>query len=126
MEPTRKPKLAPYLTAKDAPGLVRFIETGIGGRVTLQQADEAGTLQHVEMKIADSLVMLAETPQGRPNYTAMLHLYVRDADAAYDRALAAGATSVRPPGDAPDGDRRGGVRDSWGNEWWFTRLPRDA
>jgi PhnB protein len=122
MQPTRTPKLAPYLAVHDAPGLIRFIEEAVGGQLTFREQEPDGRVAHAELRIADGLVMVAETPSGRPVSTAMLHLYVSDADAACDRAIRAGATSVRPPEDAPDGDRRGGVRDAWGNEWWFTRA----
>jgi PhnB protein len=120
MEPVTTPKLAPYLIARDASGLARFIEKGIGGKSGFQVLDKDGKIGHLEMRVSDSVVMLAEAPQGRDPFPAMLHLYVTDADAAYQRALKAGATSVREPTDADDG-RRGGVRDAWGNEWWFTR-----
>jgi len=76
------------------------------------------------MRIADSVVMLADVPPGRETFPSMLHLYVDDVDAAYARSLKAGAASVRKPTDQPDGDRRGGVRDEWGDEWWFTTPGR--
>jgi len=120
MEPTTTPKLAPYLIARDASGLARFIEKGIGGKPGFQVLDPVGKRVHLEMRIADSVEMLAEAPEGRDPFPAMLHLYVTDADAAFQRALKAGAESMREPTDADDG-RRGGVRDAWGNEWWFTR-----
>lgn len=119
MEPWTSPKLAPYLLARDAAGLERFIQEGIGGTAGFRETDDDGQIAHLEMRLADSVVMLAEVPEGRPTFPAMLHLYVTDADAAYQRAIKAGAVSVREPTDAPDG-RRGGVRDPWGNEWWFT------
>lgn len=121
MEPVTTPKLAPYLLVQDAAGLGQFVQDGIGGTPGLRVLDQHGKVNHLEMRVADSLVMIAEAPHGRPTFPAMLHLYVPDADAAYARAIAAGATSVRAPIDAEDG-RRGGVRDSWGNEWWFTRA----
>ena len=120
MEPAMTPKLAPYLLVRDAVGLARFIEEGIGGTAGFREVDESGKVGHLEMRIADSVVMIADVPARRGPFPAMLHLYVADADAAYKRALKAGATSIREPIDAGDG-RRGGVRDAWGNEWWFTR-----
>jgi len=121
MEPAKNPKLAPYLVVRDAPGLARFIEEGIGGKRGFQELDKNGKVNHLEFRIADSVVMIADVPTGRTPFPAMIHLYVDDADGAYQRALKAGATSLREPSDAPDG-RRGGVRDAWGNEWWFTRA----
>ena len=120
MEPQLIPKLAPYLLVENAAGLARFIQEGIGGTPGFQELDENGKFVHLEFRVADSVVMIADAPSGRAPFPAMLHLYVTDADAAYHRALTAGATSVRAPSDAGDG-RRGGVRDAWGNEWWFTR-----
>jgi PhnB protein len=119
VRPTLAPKLAPYLLVKDAAGLVRFIERGIGGKVTYEKKSTKGTLSHVEVRISDSLLMLAEAPEGVRNFPAMLHLYVPDVDAAFSKALNGGAVSLSPPSDQTDGDRQGGVRDGWGNEWWF-------
>ena len=117
MEPTRSPKLAPYLVVKDASGLVRFLEQALGGKLTYEERGDDGMLHHAEVRIADSVVMLADPPSGRALFPAMLHLYVPDVDESYGLALKGGASSVSPPMDAPDGDRRGGVRDCWGNEW---------
>jgi PhnB protein len=120
MELTKSPKIAPYIVARDARGLIRFIEQAIGGRLSFEISDPAGSLAHAEVKITDGLVMIGEQPKERDRFPAMLHLYVDDSDAAFRRALEAGAVSVREPTDSPDGLRRGGVRDSWGNEWWFS------
>jgi PhnB protein len=120
MEPTLSPKLAPYLVAHDARGLIAFIEKGIGGKLSFEVTDPQGRLAHAEVRVADGLVMIGEQPPGRSVFTAMLHLYVRDANAAFRQAVAAGAVAVREPGDSGDGLRRGGVRDAWGNEWWFS------
>jgi PhnB protein len=120
MQPTRRPKLAPYLAVKDATSLVGFLEKGLGGKVTFIEKGSGGVIHHAEVRIADSVVMLADVPAGRDPFPAMMHLYVPDVDASYRKALKAGAVSVRKPANQPDGDRRGGVRDAWGNEWWLT------
>ncbi len=122
MEPTRVPKLAPYLAIHDVPGLIQFIEAGIGGRTGFVDRSPDGRIGHAELLIADGVVMLGELPPGRDPFPGMIHLYVPDAGAAFERAIRAGATPVRPVGDVDDGDRRGGVRDRWGNEWWFTQA----
>jgi PhnB protein len=119
MEPARSPRLAPYLSVRDAAGLAKFIEAGIGGDRGYEEIDDSGHVSHLELRIGDAVVMVSDTPVGRTPFPGMLHLYVPDADAAYRRALSAGAVSVREPTNGPDG-RRGGVRDGWGNEWWFT------
>jgi PhnB protein len=119
MRPNLTPKLAPYLVMRDVPGLIRFVVRGIGGEVTYERKSSSGSLNHVEIRIFDSLLMLGEAPEGERNFPAMLHLYVPDVDMAYSKALKEGATSLRPPTDQTDGDRQGAVKDSWGNEWWF-------
>jgi len=56
---------------------------------------------------------------------AFLYVYVEDADDTYRRALQAGATALEEPSDMPYGDRRGMVKDEWGNTWQIaTRVPR--
>ena len=56
----------------------------------------------------------------------MLLLYVDDVDASYQRALTAGAASIRAPADQFFGDRSGGVRDSSGNTWWISTHIEDV
>jgi uncharacterized glyoxalase superfamily protein PhnB len=55
-----------------------------------------------------------------------LYLYVEDADALYKRALRAGATSLYEPADQPYGDRNGGIRDPFGNEWYIGTHIKDV
>jgi PhnB protein len=49
----------------------------------------------------------------------MLYIYIPDVDAAFARALAAGATVIRPVADQEYGHRSGGVLDTNGNQWWI-------
>jgi PhnB protein len=60
--------------------------------------------------------MISEAGE-RPPMTAFLYVYVADVDAAYARALAAGARSLEEPARMPYGDRRCMVADRWGNTW---------
>jgi uncharacterized glyoxalase superfamily protein PhnB len=56
----------------------------------------------------------------------MLHLYMEDVDAVYQRAIQAGAKSIREPADQPQGDRMGGVEDAFGNQWWIATHIADV
>lgn len=67
-----------------------------------------------EIRIGDSLVMVAST-EYRHAFPAFLYVYVEDADAAYRRALDAGAVTIEDPVDTPYGDRRATVQDPFGN-----------
>jgi PhnB protein len=126
MELSLTPKLAPYIVAEDPRGLIRFLEQAIGGKLSFEMTTPQGGLAHAEVKIADGHVMIGEKPPGRERFPAMIHLYVDDADAAFRRAVGAGATGVRGPAESGDGLRRGGVRDAWGNEWWFSSPARPS
>ena len=69
-----------------------------------------------QLKIGDSIVMIsAEGPRAATR--SSFYLYVRDADATFQRALQAGATAIEQPLDTPYGDRRAMVSDPFGNDW---------
>jgi uncharacterized glyoxalase superfamily protein PhnB len=85
-----------------------------------------GKVMHAEVRIADSLVLLAEASEQFPAMPSMLSVYVEDVDATYAKAVAAGATPVRPPADQFYGDRSGGVKDQGGNQWWFATHIEDV
>jgi uncharacterized glyoxalase superfamily protein PhnB len=57
---------------------------------------------------------------------SMFYLYVSDADAAYRRAITAGATSLHEPADQPYGDRTAAVKDAFGNIWYVATHVRDV
>jgi PhnB protein len=111
--------VTPYLTTRDVEGLLLFIKRGLGGVETYRAKAGAGGL-HVEVRIGDSMMMVGggDNLQGT-GATAMLLLYVEDVDDYYHRAVAAGATSIAEPSDSNDGERRGGVSDPFGNQWFF-------
>ncbi|HEY1841290.1 MAG TPA: VOC family protein [Mycobacterium sp.] len=67
-----------------------------------------------EVHIGDSVVMVSSSAEREP-FPAFLYVYVENADRVYQRAIAAGATSIEPPLDTPYGDRRAMVRDPLGN-----------
>jgi uncharacterized glyoxalase superfamily protein PhnB len=94
--------------------------------VGLRSRDPNGRLTHAEVTIAGSVVEVGEAqPDGEVTHTA-LHVYVDDPDAAYRRALAAGAESVFEPADHDYGERSGGVRDRWGNSWYLAKVTDPA
>jgi uncharacterized glyoxalase superfamily protein PhnB len=75
---------------------------------------------HAEVRIAGSMVELADaTAEFKPRASSNI-LYVPDVDAVFQRALEAGGTSVAAPTDRPWGDRDGAVKDPGGNTWYIT------
>lgn len=119
--PTQTPAgyhtITPYLTAKRAEQLVEFVKQAFGGIEVFRTTGLAGGL-HAEVTIGESKLMIGGYEAVEEQPTA-LHLYVPDADAVYQRALAAGATSLEEPVDQFYGDREAGVKDPSGNAWWI-------
>lgn len=112
-------QVMPYLVIKDAPGFIGFMKVVFGAEERMRHMRDETTIAHAEIKIGDSVIMLAEaTDDYRPNVGGFF-IYVADADATYKKAIAAGATSVMPVADQPYG-RSGGVKDVYGNTWWVT------
>ncbi|WP_435106395.1 VOC family protein [Arhodomonas sp. AD133] len=74
--------------------------------------------------------MVSEASADYPAMPAAYYLYVADANAAMERALAHGASLEMAVADMPYGDRQGGVRDAHGNIWWISQRlverPYDA
>jgi PhnB protein len=70
--------------------------------------------------------MIGETNAEFPPMPSMIHLYVEDADAAYQSALKAGAETVKELADQFYGDRSGSVKDSFGNQWWIAAHVEDV
>ncbi len=110
--------VTPRLVVQDPRRLVKFFRDAFGA----SGAYETGRPSVVQ--IGDSIVMVSDT-SARGATSALLYLYVDDADAVYDRALAAGATPIEPPVDTPYGDRRAMITDPCGNDWQIaTYRPR--
>lgn len=83
-------------------------------RTVFAATGEAHIGRPAEMRVGDSLVMVSEAGE-RDAFPAFLYVYVDDADRTYERAVAAGATTLERPLDTPYGDRRAMVRDPFGN-----------
>ncbi|MGH2454359.1 MAG: VOC family protein [bacterium] len=117
--------VTPYLIVRGVPQLLDFLKRAFDAVETERQTRD-GVVTHAEVRIGDSVVMMGEAGDRNPPKPAMLYLYVKDADALYNRALQAGATSARELADEFYGDRVGAVKDSGGNEWWIATHQEDV
>jgi uncharacterized glyoxalase superfamily protein PhnB len=106
-------EITPYLYPSDARALMDFLEKAFGAE-KLGVFENAGKVAHAAVRLGDSLVEMGEADR----FPQAIYLYVPDPDEAYRKALAAGATSLWEPADHPYGERHGGVRDPFGNEWY--------
>jgi PhnB protein len=95
------------------------------GATERRRMDMGGGGVHCELELGDSVLMVGAG--GGMSFPAMVHVYVGDSDAVYERALAAGATSVAEPHDTGFGDHRSAFDDPWGNQWWVaTRVSAES
>lgn len=117
--------MTPYLVVRGASQFLSFMKEAFDAKELLKLASPDGEINHGEVKIGDSMVMFGNSSEKAPGFPAMLHLYVEDADSLYNRALKAGAVSIREPEDRPFGDRVSAIKDSWGNQWWIATHIKD-
>lgn len=110
--------VSPYLMVKDANGTIAFLVRALDAVELRRYPGPNGRIMHAEVRIDDTVVMIADTPEGQPAMESHVHVYVPDVDAAYRRALQAGAESVQEPIKKADDDKRGGVKDAGGTTWW--------
>lgn len=114
--------VTPYLVAADGPALVEFVKQAFGAEEKFRATGSAGGL-HAEVRIGDSMLMMGGGIPGRefqfPTNIHGLHLYVEDADSVYEKALAAGATSLDEVRDQEYGERSGSIKDPAGNFWYI-------
>ena len=112
--------VTPYLVVPDAVKLIDFMKQAFDAELTFgPMKGPDGRVQHAEMRVGDSRVMIGQACEKFPALPAMIYLYLPDCDATYKKALAAGATSIMEPADQFYGDRSGGVKDTNGVSWWL-------
>jgi tRNA(adenine34) deaminase len=123
--PDQHHTVAPYLIVDGAERLINFVTAAFAGEVIEKLLRADGRIGHAQVKIGDSILMLSDTTSSMSPITGMIHLYVPDADAVFQKALAAGATTIMPVTDQFYGDRSGGVKDDFGILWWISTHVKD-
>lgn len=118
--------VTPYLVVAGAPGLIDFLRKAFGAREKYRSQRPDGTIQHAELWIGDSVVMMGEAGGPWKPMIANLSLYLEDTDAAYRHAMEAGGKSLREPQTMFYGDRTAGVEDPCGNFWWISTHIEDV
>jgi PhnB protein len=119
--------VTPYLILSGAGDAIAFYKKALGAEEVMRLADPGGKVHHAEISIGDSRIMLADehpeiqalSPKTVGGSPVSIHLYVEDVDRAVERAVAAGATLVRPVADQFYGDRVGGIEDPFGYRWFI-------
>jgi PhnB protein len=111
--------VTPYLCVADADAELAFLKTAYGATEVQCERNTDGTVMHAEVMVGDTLIMIGQAGGQWPTKPAALYLWVKDVDATYAKALAAGATSESVPEDKPYGHRNAGVIDVNGVTWWI-------
>jgi uncharacterized glyoxalase superfamily protein PhnB len=115
----------PYLRVHDTAGAIDFYSRAFGATELFRLTEPGGRVGHAEIKIGPATIMLADEnpghgirgPRSLGGTTFSIHLHVVDVDRAFEQAVGAGATVVRPLQDQFYGERSGTVRDPFGHEW---------
>jgi uncharacterized glyoxalase superfamily protein PhnB len=118
-KPNNYSTVSPYLIVNGAGATIDFLKRVFGAEELRRFPDAAGKLMHAEVRLDDTVVMIADAAEGWPPVAAHMHIYVPGVDAIYKQALEAGAISIQEPVQKDDEDKRGGVKDAGGTTWWI-------
>jgi len=111
--------VTPYLSVPDAASLIAFLVKGFDAIEVERHAMPDGRIINAQVRVGDSMVLVADGPRDRESFPATFYMYVSDVDAAYLKAVDAGGTSIKKPYDEFYGDRIAAVADPAANRWFF-------
>ena len=130
-------QIAPHLVVRDGEGAVEFYRRVLGAEELYRSPMPAGVGLHAQLRIGESIVLISteglqhqpdlcvQAPETLGGSSTILELYVDDVDAAYERAIDAGATPTLPPHDAFFGDRYSQFRDPFGHVWGVATVKEE-
>jgi PhnB protein len=123
-----------HLTVRDAHRALEFYQKAFGAEVLHVAPAPGGKVMHAALKIGDSILMLNDqfpefggdpAPSATGGTGVSLHIYLENVDAAFERAVSAGASVKMPLMDQFWGDRYGIVMDPFGHKWSLATHNRD-
>ena len=126
--------ITPYLMMDGAAGAIAFYKEAFGATEVFRMADDKGRVGHAEIRIGDSVVMLADTqpgavcsaPRSLGGSSVGLMIYLENVDTVFTRALKAGGKSLRPLTNQFYGDRSGTLEDPYGHVWTIATHVEDV
>jgi uncharacterized glyoxalase superfamily protein PhnB len=113
--------LTPFLHVSDAHGFIDWARDALGAEVRLLQQEE-GHVIHAELTVEGCVLELSEANEDWPARPASFHLFVPEPDAAVERALEAGGEVIYEIADQEHGERSGGIKDPFGNNWYIAKV----
>jgi uncharacterized glyoxalase superfamily protein PhnB len=127
--------VTPAVVFKDAKKAIAFYKKAFDAQEKFCMTTPDGKVMHAELQIGNSILMLGEENPAWPDHKSAeslggspisLNIYLADADAAFKKAVAAGAKAVKQPEDAFWGDRYGMVQDPFGLSWGLLTHKKDV
>jgi PhnB protein len=117
--------VTPYLIVGGASDAIDFYAAAFGTKERVRVPGPGGLVGHAELELGDAIVMLADeypemgvgSPRSIGGSAVIVHIYVDDVDATFERAVGAGAEVLQAPEDKFYGDRGAQVRDPFGHVW---------
>ncbi|RZJ73642.1 VOC family protein [Flavobacterium sp.] len=117
-KPTNYNSLSPYVMVEGAQKFSDFTKAVFDSEELRKFEREDGSLMHLEIRIDDTVIMVSDATKDYPANALILHVYVADADATYQKALDFGCQALEAPTrHEGDPDKRGSFLDFAGNYW---------
>ena len=111
--------VSPYLRVDGADAVIGFMKEVFGATELRRFADALGHLRHVEVRIDDTVLMIADCTDDCAALSSHVHVFVRDVSETYRLALDRGAVSVQEPHQEGDAGSFAGFRLPGGVTWWI-------
>jgi uncharacterized glyoxalase superfamily protein PhnB len=124
--PTGYTTVAPWVVTDDTGAFLDFVAAAFDGEELARVSTEDGLIGHGEIRVGDTVVLAFDRRDDWPVLPSLLRVFVADADAAFERALAAGGHVVTALGDNAFGQRGGRIKDPFGNIWWVVAHVEDV
>ena len=123
--PDGYPQVSPYLCIDGASDAIEFYGSVFGATERMRMPSPGGKVGHAELEIGDAVIMLADefpemgvrSPKAIGGTPVTISVYVDDVDSVFERAMSAGATSLRAVENQFYGDRNGQFEDPFGHRW---------
>jgi len=124
--------VTPSMTVKDAPKVIEFYKKAFDAKEHMRMPGPDGKIMHAEIQIGNAIIMMNDEVMGSRSAQTLggspisFYLYVEDANAAFKKAIAAGAKEQFPLTDMFWGDKMGTLEDPFGYKWTIAQHIKDV